>query len=167
MWNLKQICNKSCREQTVVYQCYQYGGGLPADLDGKESAWNAGDTGSIPGLERPPGEEMETQSSILTWEIRRTEEPGRLQSMGSQRVGHDWATSQHPHTPQDGKRRVGWKWKWDIETQTAKYNINKQQEYIIQHWGNQPLFWNNFKWSIDLKKTSNQCVFASKPNIIL
>ena len=37
MWNLKQICNKSCREQTVVYQCYQYGG-LPADSDGKESA---------------------------------------------------------------------------------------------------------------------------------
>ena len=55
MWNLKEICNKSCREQTVVYQCYQYGG-HPADSDGKESAWNAEDTGSIPGLERPPGE---------------------------------------------------------------------------------------------------------------
>ena len=33
--------------------------------------------------------EMATHSSILTWEISWTEEPGRLQSMGSQRVGHD------------------------------------------------------------------------------
>ena len=33
--------------------------------------------------------EMATHSSTLTWRIPRTEEPGRLQSMGSQRVGHD------------------------------------------------------------------------------
>ena len=33
--------------------------------------------------------EMVTQSSILAWKIPRTEKPGRLQSMGSQRVGHD------------------------------------------------------------------------------
>ena len=33
--------------------------------------------------------EMETHSSILFWEIPRTEEPGGLQSMGLQRVGHD------------------------------------------------------------------------------
>jgi len=32
---------------------------------------------------------MATHSSILAWKIPRTEEPGRLQSMGSQRVGHD------------------------------------------------------------------------------
>ena len=36
--------------------------------------------------------EMATHSSILAWKIPWTEEPGRLQSMGSQRVGHDWAT---------------------------------------------------------------------------
>ena len=33
--------------------------------------------------------EMATHSSILAWEISGTEEPGRLQSMGSQRVGHN------------------------------------------------------------------------------
>ena len=33
--------------------------------------------------------EMTTHSSILAWEISWTEEPGRLQSTGSQRVGHD------------------------------------------------------------------------------
>ena len=38
---------------------------------------------------------MATHSSILAWKIPRTEEPGRLQSIRSQRVGHDWATSLH------------------------------------------------------------------------
>ena len=37
--------------------------------------------------------EMATHSSILAWKIPWMEEPGRLQSMRSQRVGHDWATS--------------------------------------------------------------------------
>ena len=37
--------------------------------------------------------EMATPSSILAWKIPWTVEPGRLQSMGSQRVGHDWVTS--------------------------------------------------------------------------
>ena len=41
------------------------------------------------GWEDLPGKEMATQSSILAWKIPWTEEPGRLQSMGSQRVGHD------------------------------------------------------------------------------
>ena len=39
--------------------------------------------------------EMATHSSTLAWKIPWTEEAGRLQSMGSQRVGHDWATSLH------------------------------------------------------------------------
>ena len=37
--------------------------------------------------------EMATHSSTLAWKIPRTEEPGRLQSMGLQRVGHDWVIS--------------------------------------------------------------------------
>ena len=36
---------------------------------------------------------MAPHSSTLAWKIPRAEEPGRLQSMGSLRVGHDWATS--------------------------------------------------------------------------
>ena len=42
--------------------------------------------------EDPLEKEMATHSSILIWEIPWTEEPGRLQSTGSQRVGHNWAT---------------------------------------------------------------------------
>ena len=41
------------------------------------------------GEEEPLKKEMATHSSILVWKIPWTEEPGRLQSMGSQRVGHD------------------------------------------------------------------------------
>ena len=45
---------------------------------------------------------MATHSSILAWRIPQTDEPGRLQSMGVQRVGHDWsdlAHTQDTHTP--------------------------------------------------------------------
>ena len=41
------------------------------------------------GREDPLEKEMATHSSILAWEIPRTEEPGGLQYMGSQRIGHD------------------------------------------------------------------------------
>ena len=41
------------------------------------------------GWEDPLEREMATHSSILAWKISWTEEPGGLQSMGSQRVGHD------------------------------------------------------------------------------
>ena len=43
------------------------------------------------GPEDPLEEEMATHSSILAWKIPQTEEPSRLQSMGSQRARHDWA----------------------------------------------------------------------------
>ena len=45
------------------------------------------------GREDPLEKEMATHSSILAWKIPWTEEPGRLHSMGSQRVEHNWATS--------------------------------------------------------------------------
>ena len=54
-----------------------------------KSACNAGDPGWILGWEDPLEEEMATHSSILAWEIPWREEPGRLQSMGSQRAGHN------------------------------------------------------------------------------
>ena len=60
------------------------------------------------GWEDPPEEQMETRSSILDQEIPWTEEPGRLQSMGPQRVGHDWAT-EHGYTGTRVKR-------WDSST---------------------------------------------------
>ena len=62
---------------------------FPGGSDGKESACNTGNL----GWKDPPEKEMATYSRILAWRIPWTEEPGGLQSMGSQRVGHDWVTN--------------------------------------------------------------------------
>ena len=63
---------------------------FPGGSDGKESAYNVGDLGSIPVFEDSLEEGMATHSSILAWRrISWTEEPGGLQSMGSQRVKHN------------------------------------------------------------------------------
>ena len=62
---------------------------IPGGLAGKECAYNVGDLGLIPGLERSPGERNGSllQYSCLENSINR--EPGGLQSIGSQRVGHN------------------------------------------------------------------------------
>ena len=63
--------------------------GLVFGSDRKESACNAGDPVQSMGQEDPLEKGMATHSSILAWRIPWTEEPGELQSMGLQRVGHD------------------------------------------------------------------------------
>ena len=68
---------------------------FPGSSDGKESACNAEDLGSILGWERSPGEGKATHSSIFAWRIPWTKEPDGLQSMGSQRVGHDRSDLAH------------------------------------------------------------------------
>ena len=60
---------------------------FPCGSVGKESACNAGYLGSIPGLGRSPLEGKVTHSSILAWRI-----PWTIESTGSQRVEHYWAT---------------------------------------------------------------------------
>ena len=62
---------------------------FPGGSDGKASAYSAGDLGSIPGSGRSPGEGNGNSLQYLAWKIPWTEETGRLQSMGSQRVRHD------------------------------------------------------------------------------
>ena len=63
--------------------------GFSGGSDSKESTCNAGDLGAIPGLGRYPGGGHGNSFQFLAWSIPWTEEPGGLQSMGSQRVGHD------------------------------------------------------------------------------
>ena len=55
----------------------------------KDTLANTGDSGSIPDLGRSPGEGNGNHFSILVQRIPWTEEPGGLQSVGSQKVGHD------------------------------------------------------------------------------
>ena len=54
-----------------------------------------------PDWEDPLEMEMATHSNILAWKVPWTEEPGGLQSMGSQRIGHDGAT-EHTHAYEKG-----------------------------------------------------------------
>ena len=63
------------------------------------------------GWEDPLEKEMATHSSILAWKIPRTEDPGRLHSLGSQRVRHNWATwlshTNNPRYYQDAQSTTG------------------------------------------------------------
>ena len=78
---------------TALHSCHRYllhaypGGSVVKNLPAK-----AGDTGLILGEGNPLEREMATYSSILAWQIPLTEEPGGLESMGSQRVRHHLAT---------------------------------------------------------------------------
>ena len=66
--------------------------GFPGGSDGKASAYNGGDPGSIPGSGRSPGGGNGNTVQYSCLENPTMEEPGRLQSMGLQRVGHDRAS---------------------------------------------------------------------------
>ena len=85
------------------------------------------DMGSIPGSGRSPGMEgMATHSSILAWRILWTEEPGGLQSMGSQRVGHDWSDLAYTH-PWHSRRHLK-QWQW-ISSCKKSQHINRKSQW--------------------------------------
>ena len=64
--------------------------GFPGGIGGKESICQCKRLRFNPWVRKIPlVEEMATHSSILAWRIPWTEEPGGLQAMGSQRIGHD------------------------------------------------------------------------------
>ena len=63
--------------------------GFPGGASGKELPANAGDRGDMGLIDDPLEEGMATHSSILAWRISWAEDPGGLQSLGSQRIGHD------------------------------------------------------------------------------
>ena len=62
---------------------------FPGGSNSKESACDVGDLGSIPGSGRSSGKGNGNPLSIFAWRILWTEEPGRIQPIGSHRVGHD------------------------------------------------------------------------------
>ena len=67
--------------------------GFPGSSDGKEFAWNAGDRVRSLLQKDLLEKEMAAHSSIPAWRTLWTEEPGKLQSIGSQRVRHEWVTN--------------------------------------------------------------------------
>ena len=76
---------QGCMSLPSFYHAVNLLTGPPWWLSSKAFTCNAGDTGLIPVREDPLEKEMATHSSILAWEILWTEEPGRLQSMKSQK----------------------------------------------------------------------------------
>ena len=66
---------------------------MPAMTTGSDGSCSAETQVWSLGPENPLQEGMATHSSILAWRIPQTEEPGGLQSMGLQRVGHNWVTN--------------------------------------------------------------------------
>ena len=84
-----------------IHTLYLVHVGFPGGAIGKEPACQCRRRkrcGFYPGLGRSPGGGMATHSSILAWRIPWTEEPDGLQSMGSQRAGHDCSELAHTHT---------------------------------------------------------------------
>ena len=81
--------HNSTPDQIYIYKSMFYIYDFPGGSDSKASAYNAGDPGSILGSGRSLEKDMATHSSTLAWKIPLMEVRGRLQSMGSKRVGHD------------------------------------------------------------------------------
>ena len=82
------------------------------------SAGDARDAGLIPGWGRSPGEENGSPVQYSCWKITWTGEPGGLQSVESQRVGHNWATARtHTYVYQHLKITLmvllSWNWIMD------------------------------------------------------
>ena len=91
------LCLFQLYSQVILLYTYSYTctyTGFPGGSDSTESAFSAGDSGSIPGWEDPLVMGMATHSSILVWRIPWTVGPGGLQSIGLQLD----TTEQHTHT---------------------------------------------------------------------
>ena len=89
LWLYGALSAKRCLFFNTLSKVWDY----PCGSDGKVSACNEGDPGSISRSGRSLEKGMATHSSILAWRTAWTEEPGRLQSLRSHRVRQDWATN--------------------------------------------------------------------------
>ena len=97
--------------------------GLPRSSVVKNPPASSEDVGLILGLAKSLEKGTTTHSNILTWQIPCTEEPGRLQSMGSQRVRHDLATK-HTHTHLKSHTQ-----RYDTEYKCTFFVVSKHSVY--------------------------------------
>ena len=100
--------------------------GFPGGSDDKESACNVWDWGSILGLGRSPGE-MATHSRTLALKLPWIEKTGGLQSMGSQRIGHDWAANTLTFTSNEKMKHA---WEQSVTEQCYKHSDPARQESL-------------------------------------
>ena len=99
------------------------------------------------GWEDPLEKGMATNSSILAWRIPWTKEPGRLQSMGSQRVGHDWVTKStsrglHREMLHQVVERIGWNLRWKERPKIRSHCTGGVKAIIDEsHWESVKSWW--------------------------
>ena len=86
-----------CSTTKQISHMYTYIGGFPGGLGGKESTCIAGNHVLPLGGEDLLEKEMTTHSSMLAWRISWLKKPSELQSVRSQRVGHNWVTNTHTY----------------------------------------------------------------------
>ena len=103
-------------------------------LNSKESTCNAGNSVLILGLGRSPEEGWQPTLVFFVWEIPWTEEPGRLQSIESQRVRHDLATKQQlwitlTELPPPSPHSSFWHQGWD----PLRFSLGKFWGVVINH----------------------------------
>ena len=99
--------------------------GFPGGSAGKESTWDAGDLGSIPGLGRSPGEGKGYALQYSAWRI-----PWTIQSMGLQKVRYSWAT-----------------FTWRVSKfSTVSYVTNSSVSGLQLPWKQKP-YLSNFTWT--------------------
>ena len=108
---------------------------------------------------------MAALSSTLVWKIPWTEEPGRLQSMGSRRVGHDWATSLSLFTS------MHWRRKWQPTPVLLPRKSHEQRRLEgcspWRPWGSDTTEWLHFHFSLSCTGEGNgnplQCSCLENP----
>ena len=138
------------------------------------------------GQEDPLEKEMSIHSSTIAWKIPWTEEPGRLQSMGSQRVGHDWVTSLSlspepcqgqvpwgkawppsfrekscvPGEP-DWKEALGWGWgaqsSCSLHPACLRPHLGQEPSLAITHWWARPSFQPPASWATWTSHSASLC----------
>ena len=100
---------------------------FPGGSDGKQSACNAWDLVQSLGWEDPLEKGMATHSRTLAWRTPWTEEPGGLQSTGSQRIGHDRATNTFTFRPFSS----------DLSYRKLSLNPYKKNYLTLNIWGSE------------------------------
>ena len=96
---VKSLCYRLLEQWLGICSSPDKDWGFPGVASGKELACQCRRCQKhrfLPWVGKVPC--MAIQSSILAWKIPRTEEPGRLLSMGTQRIGLDWSDLAHTHT---------------------------------------------------------------------
>ena len=105
---------------------------------------------------------MATHSSTFAWKIPWMEEPGRLQSMGMWRVGHNWATSLSLFTFIHRRRKwqpTGWCFK---KFHSHKLSSLKQCKFFLQLWS--PKIHSQSHWAkVKISRTGSLCALREIP----